>query len=306
MTSTHSHPDWKDILKKPFEILTAFIGLVSAIVTFIQLIRKDLGLVAGVSAGVCIVAVTGLCIRIRSAKRITDVYPPVLVPVFSPTARLWALVGLVGIPAIVLGSGLGILLRGFLWTPAPTPSSLRTEMPLEVQYCYDFEDREDPTHIGPWGRTITTRLDELLISESPEYARSGTRSLRAKIEIQPADDFFGIKIVDPGDVDTTAASAWVLVPESELTKDRVLEAALLINGHDVDGEPLGYRSQRRQLIPGLWTPVFLGLPRQTEPDKWVLTGSLDELHVIVWCDKQYSGSIYFDDISFFTDARVGR
>jgi len=188
---------------------------------------------------------------------------------------------------------------------------------------FDFEEKIDATDISPWYMLPDTKNHTLVISEVPEFSRSGNKSLRLKLNIQSIssgeDEYGGIALTDavfPALTNETvnAIEAWILIPDTEQTENIDFQSHIMAFTYDKNGAYLGLYSEDVELNPGKWTPVFLGVDYEVYIDPKALplevgneefhfsseNRKINEFYLTVWSDAPYSGSIYFDDVVMYT------
>jgi hypothetical protein len=73
---------------------------------------------------------------------------------------------------------------------------------------------------------------------------------------------------------------------------------------DVDIEPfetIWFFGEEIKIVPGVWTQIFLDVFFRTDSEnctvRWDETS--DQVYVTVWSDNEYSGPIYFDNITIY-------
>ena len=119
----------------------------------------------------------------------------------------------------------------------------------------------------------------------------------------PAFEFAGIMISDPNLkelTDVKLITAWVFIPDSEPLRDHNFQGHIAASKNNIAGTPVVFIGEDTKIEPGKWTRLVLGTFQDTSfiPNfKW--NGDINILNINVFCDKDYDGSIYFDDITFY-------
>jgi hypothetical protein len=194
------------------------------------------------------------------------------------------------------------------WNEFPNNSSKEAnalDIPLQVAQIYDFETEDDPTVTTPWISVPPTKTHTILISDEEAFARSGTHSLRLKVDIQPyyideTTEYAGVGFTEAGLSNVKAAVAWVLIPKSEPIQNVTLRSHIIVWMYDENDEGIGFFGEAKEIEPGEWTSLFIGTFAGTSTlDDFIWNGKIDELYVTVWSDKPYTGSIYVDDFTIY-------
>lgn len=194
------------------------------------------------------------------------------------------------------------------------------ELPLTTIYTFDFEKKVDEhKYVGPWKILPAAKKHTLLISS--ENAHSGKSSLRLAVNMGPIEqdpnlEYGGLSISkeDFPFLDTqklTACSAWLMIPESEQTRNLKISAHLIIYIGDKNGRRMINSGEETRLTPGKWIPLFSGITPDIQfPDiseqcreykHFKSDNKLYEFYLTVWTyNKGYEGSIYIDDIVFYS------
>ena len=194
------------------------------------------------------------------------------------------------------------------------------ELPLTTTYTFGFEQNVDEhKYVGPWKILPAAKKHTLLISSG--NAHSGKSSLRLAVKMGSIDqnpnlEYGGLSISkeDFPFLDTqkpTACSAWLMIPESEQTQNLKISAHLIIYTGDKNGRRMINSGEETRLTPGKWIPLFSGITHDIqfsdvseqcrEYKHFKSDNKLYDLYLTVWTyNKGYEGSIYIDDIVFYS------
>jgi hypothetical protein len=184
------------------------------------------------------------------------------------------------------------------------------DIPLRPIEIYDFETPADPTDTTPWDPFPSEKKPSLLISDEQAFARSGTHSLRMKVDNQAYHtnmeiEYSGIGLTGADLSQVKAVTAWVLIPRSEAVQNITFEGHIMLYMDQQDNEAVGFFGETRELEPGVWTPLFIGTFHQTDALSGVVWDrEVDELYLTIWSDKPYNGSIYIDDLTVYEEVKL--
>ena len=199
------------------------------------------------------------------------------------------------------------------WIKMERQPPIQSDIPLQIARRFDFEETTEPTDVRPWSSVPPSKSHTILVSNQPEFAHSGSNSLRLKVNMLSLDagedEYAGIALYDDnlrelGLQRIRLIEAWVLVPQSEQVQDTHLTSHIMAHTLDDSDNDIGLFSEDVELIPGKWVPIIIGLTYSGYTADNALDskdGNISEFYLTIWSDQQYIGSIYIDDLTFYTD-----
>jgi hypothetical protein len=182
------------------------------------------------------------------------------------------------------------------------------KLSLEVYKYYDFEMAKDLTDTKPWFSIPIVKNHTSLISKEGAFAHSGSNSYQLIVKTNPYSwdtktEYSGIGILDKKLLELTdikLISAWVFIPFSEPIRDHNFQTHILAYKYDKNGEPISFSGKDTKIELGKWTRLLLGTFQNSNaiPD-FIWNGDINELYISIWCDKEYNGSIFIDDVVIY-------
>lgn len=200
---------------------------------------------------------------------------------------------------------------------------------LYVKDFYDFESVEEDNIENSYWKSIPFGKKDYILSISDEFGHNSEKSLKLFgsaegykwNDSEKKENYFGIIFWDyknmiPIETTIKAVSVWILIPPdlSEEFEDNNFYSHIGIykpyKGTDDSISSLQVFSKDIVLVPGKWTPIFVGTESivnvfKTEDNyEEVIDNSgisTDGLNITIWVgeEKSYTGSIYFDDICIY-------
>ena len=167
-------------------------------------------------------------------------------------------------------------------------------------YNYDFEDTRDQS----WGAFPDKKKHKFNFSTNS--AHSGIHSVKLDVDIEPYEtnedeEYGGIYNTNLNIHEAKAIKAWVLVPESEQVRGSNIKSHIMAYMMGSKGKAIWFFGEEKKIVPGVWTQIFLDVFFRTDSEnctvRWDETS--DQVYVTVWSDKEYSGPIYFDNITIY-------
>jgi hypothetical protein len=173
----------------------------------------------------------------------------------------------------------------------------------------------------PWVSLPLDKKFKLAVSNKFDQGqdRSYQYSLRLDGSIpgrgQTSLDFAGIALYGQNDPDLNkdsiiAANAWVYIPESAENLENHFYGAIQGTTYSPNGESFISSSPDFELTPGEWTQIHWTVSfnvlyhdsiNQVDRQFISLDNRISELDVIVRADRPYNGSIFFDNITIFSN-----
>jgi len=190
-----------------------------------------------------------------------------------------------------------------------------TDIPLRVSYRYDFEEVKNLEDTAPWRPPVFGNAPKLRVSDQKRFARSGRNSLHLQVDLKPfkegkENEFTGVYATDLGFSGVRAISAKVLVPDIEKARGKEFLFEMFTVQYDLQGKRFELYARPQGLVPGIWSPVFLGTFYSIWSGSWsenedcklgIVKDRVDTLHFRVRCYQDYSGPLYIDDITIYAE-----
>lgn len=205
------------------------------------------------------------------------------------------------------------------------PVVTKTDLTLEKKYNFEQSEETD------WNIATNSSTNEKKIV-SGANARSGRKSMEIRVSTDREftgkkgdKNYGGIQFKEDTYEKLEAISAWVYIPENEISISTFLGHILLDAEIWRDGEkiPLWLASKEVSIKPGKWTNIFLTTtfevwpPSKEDREKYetekgrshpveleqalVWGGHINYIYINVYTsEKEYKGPIYFDDICLYT------
>lgn len=206
-----------------------------------------------------------------------------------------------GLTVILFLSLVAMIYQGMKSMPQPAI----VDMPLATLQSYDFEETKGVTDTRPWFSIPTTQTHTSLISDNESFAHTGTKSYQLVVDMEPYlnnvnMEYAGIGLTEDKFTDVKMISAWVLIPDSEPVRNKNFLSHILAYKYDDTGEPIDFASKDTKIEPGQWTQLVIGTFQNSQAiPNFIWNGDIDELYISIWCDQEYSGSIYIDDVVLY-------
>ena len=185
------------------------------------------------------------------------------------------------------------------------------DWPLEIAAIHDFEEIQYPKNTAPWEPFPQKKNHALEVYSEKAIAHSGEGVLSLTVDFQahkvdPDTEYGGVGITSEQFQKVKAVGGWIFIPKSAHVRNNRFTTHIMAWVYAQDGAPIGFYSEDKDVVPGEWAPLFLGVLHTNDSQNASFTwdGTIDELYITVWSDHAYSGPIYFDDITIYTDAKV--
>ena len=197
---------------------------------------------------------------------------------------------------VILGAFYVITIPFFLWVGSWSTTNPK-QPPFPVPWkVYDFEEGKQDWEIE--GKSVDAQI-------SPDCHRSGAHALKLLVDLQPSTtnkcEIAGIQLANLNHLEVKAITAWVFIPPSEPVQNIGFGTGINAYINDSNDSTPGFLGKGEKIEPGIWTPVYIGTFGQTDklPNEIVWNGEVDNIHIAIWSDKPYNGSICIDDISIY-------
>lgn len=178
----------------------------------------------------------------------------------------------------------------------------KENLPIKESYVFDFED---PGSTLIW--VTSSKTNTITTSDDKKLSKSGKNSLCLNVNLQPIESecWCDIGIWNQYFNEVKAITAWVLIPETKQTSNNRL-GAYIRAGRYTQKEETHFKSNEIDIVPGKWNKVCLDSFSFDKLGKpvYLWDSIINVIAIVVWSQESYSGPIYFDDITVYTD--VGR